>query len=269
MSKSISLIAAGAPASLMQAAASIVAKATGGAVKTAQAASAASAAVVVGQHPPQGVYAAVIRPPAQPEPAYQGVKTTIVRAVLPRVAADKLQLRDAVDVYQAAGIDSTAESEAAAAAFGKAASLAARVAKEEVKVNRVTLVIKAASKYDRLNDIFTKSATKAIEAAGCTCDVVHTSRATNDLIMFPEKFGVVLTNDDPVCENVQLAYGSAVGGVPATYYTEQGGQISGGHSYKTVALALAQELKALGMSAEASKIEAAAQKDPMNVANAI
>lgn len=269
MSKAISLIAAGGPAALMQLADSIVAKATGGAVKTMPAPSATSSAVVVGQQPPPGVFACVLRPPAKPEAAYTGVKTTVIRAVLPRGPLDKLQLRDAVDVYQAAGIDSSAEAEAAAAAFAKAGALAAKVAKEEVKTNRVTLVIKPASKYERLNDLFTKSASKAIEDAGLSCDVMHTSRATNELLLFPEKLGVVLTNDDPVSENVQLAYGSAVGGVPATYHTEQGGHISGGHSCKTIALALAQELKAMGMTAEATKIENAAQKNPLNIAAAI
>lgn len=271
MSKTISLIGGGASAALMQAAASIVAKATGGAVKTAPAAKAsAAAAVVVGQAAPQGVYACVARPPAAPEAAYAGVKTTVVRAVLPRAAADKVQLRDALDVYTASGIDSAAENEAAAAAFTKAATLAARLAKEELKSNRVTLLIKPATKFERLNDAFVKAATKAIEAEGCTVDVSHTGRATNELLMFPEKYGVILTNDDPICENVQYAWGSAVGGgVPLTYHTEAGGKISGGHSYKTVALALAQELRGMGMAAEAAKIEAAAQKDPRNIANAI
>jgi hypothetical protein len=177
-------------------------------------------------------------------------------------------VRDIIDVYPTSGIACDAEVVKAEENFKKAAKVAVEKAKA-IKASRVTLVTKPASKYERLNALFRESATKVIEGAGLSVDVMTTAQASNNLVMFPEKLSVVMVNDDPVCENVQFAYAGVVGGVHTTYYTDAGNKIHGGHSYKSVATALAEELKTLGMKAEAAKIEAAAQKDPRNVAGAI
>lgn len=268
MSKSIAVIAGGAPAALLQAASAIVSKATGGAVKVTQAASAAANAVVVGTAAPRGVYACVAEPSSTASGPYAGVQTVVVRAILPRSAPDTMQVRDIIDVYPTSGIACDAEVVKAEENFKKAAKVAVEKAKA-IKASRVTLVTKPASKYERLNALFRESATKVIEGAGLSVDVMTTAQASNNLVMFPEKLSVVMVNDDPVCENVQFAYAGVVGGVHTTYYTDAGNKIHGGHSYKSVATALAEELKTLGMKAEAAKIEAAAQKDPRNVAGAI
>lgn len=268
MSKSIAIIAAGAPAALLQAASSIVSKATGGAVKVSQAASAAANAVVIGTTAPRGVYACVAEPSSATSGAYAGVQTVVVRAILPRGAPDAMQVRDVVDVYPASGIACEAEVAKAVANYEKAAQVAVEKAKA-IKATRVTLVTKPATKYARLNALFRDSATKVIEAAGLSVDAATTAQASNELVMFPERFSVVLVNDDPISENVQFAYAGVVGGVHTTYYTDAGHKIHGGHSYKSLATALAEELKTLGMKAEAAKIEAAAQKDPRNVVGAL
>lgn len=268
MSKSIAIVAAGAPATLLKAAASIVAKATGGAVATTEAATAAKNSIVVGSETPHGVYASVTRPPNQPNAAYAGIKTTVVRAILPRAERGMVQLRDIVDVYASAGIDCAAESDQAAAAFEKAGKLAAQQAKEH-KLTRVTLVVKQAKKYQHLNALFLRAAGKAVEGAGLSYDVMSTAKAANELVMFPEKLGVVLVNDDPVCENLPGAFAGVTGGAHTTYYTEAGECVPAGAGYKSVALAIAAELEAMGMKAEAAKIVAAAQKSPRDVASAI
>lgn len=210
--------------------------------------------VVVGSGAPQGVVAAVVEPPASPYPAYASVKTTVVRSILPRKPVGVMQLRDAVDVYHGAGIDTTAERKQAEEAFTKAAQISVEKAKKMGATN-ITVVIKPATKYQRLNDLFTHTVTEVIHNAGLNCDVIHTSRAANELLLFPEKFEVVLTNDDPICENVQLAFAGALGGAPSTYYTLAGEQLSGGHSLKSVALATVKELKNMGLTEEAKKVE--------------
>ncbi|KPI85278.1 hypothetical protein ABL78_5668 [Leptomonas seymouri] len=268
MSKSISVIAANAPAALLQAASAIVSKATGGAVKVSQTASASANAVVVGTAAPRGVYACVVEPSSAVSGPYAGVQTVVVRAVLPRSAPDTMQVRDIVDVYPASGIACHEEVTKVEASFKKAAQVAVERAKT-LRATRVALVTKPVSKYARLNALFRESATKVIEDAGLSVEVLTTAQASNDLIMFPERHNVVMLNDDPVCENVQFAYAGVVGGAHTTYYTDAGGKIHGGHSYKSVATALAAELRSLGMKAEAAKIEAAAQKDPRNVVGAL
>lgn len=267
MSKSISVVASGAPAALVQAASAMLASATGRAVKAAHAASAASNAVVIGTQAPRGVYACVAEPPSAASGPYAGIKTTVIRAILPRGAPDAMQVRDIIDVYPASGIACEAETAKAVENYIKAAKLAVEKAKA-LKASRVTLVTKPASKYERLNSLFRETCGKTIEAAGLSVETISTATAANDLVMFPEKMSVVVVNDDPVCENVQYAFAGIVGGVHTTYYTDAGNKIHGGHSYKSVAAALAEELTALGMKAEASKIEAAAKQSPRNAAPA-
>ncbi|CAJ1986930.1 protein of unknown function - conserved [Leishmania donovani] len=268
MSKSIAVIAAGAPAALVQAASAMVSKATGGAVKAMQATSAASNAIVVGMQAPLGVYACVAEPPSTASGPYAGVKTVVVRAILPRRAPDTMQVRDILDVYPASGITCEKETAEAVENFNKAAKVAVEKAKA-MKATRVTLVMKPVTKYERLNGLFRETCTKTIEAAGLSVETSTTAAATNTLIMFPEKMSVVMVSDDPVCENVQYAFAGVVGGVHTTYYTDAGSKIHGGHSYKSVAMALAEELRSLGMKAEAAKVEAAAQKSPRNAAAAM
>lgn len=270
MSNTIAIVAAGAPAALVQSAAAIITKACGAAVKTAPAASLSGVTrcVVVGTDAPRGAVACVAEPPREPSAAYAGVKTVVVRAILPRGAAGAMQVRDVVDVYPASGINCGAEVAQATAGYAKAAQVAVNKAKE-LKVTRVTVVTKPATKYHHLNQLFRDAATKAVEAAGLSVEFVSTAHAANSLTVFPETMGVVLVNDDPVCERVQYAYAGVVGGAYTTYYTEEGKAVHGGHSYKSVALALAEELKALGMKTEASKIEAAARKDPQNIIGAL
>ncbi|EPY22176.1 hypothetical protein STCU_02696 [Strigomonas culicis] len=87
--------------------------------------------------------------------------------------------------------------------------------------------------------------------------------------MFPERVGVVLANDDPVSENLSRAFAGITGGAHSTYYTASGSKLSGGHSHKSIALALAAELRGMGLTAEASKLEAAAAKSPLNIEGAL
>ncbi|EAN98355.1 hypothetical protein C3747_44g141 [Trypanosoma cruzi] len=268
MSKQLFIISAGASAALLQAATAIVDKATAGKLSTTMTSMAEKNAVVVGPETPVGVHTSVTAAPASPDPAYAGVKTVLVRAVLPRASPEKVQLRDALDVFFAAGINMDAEVKAATESFKKSAEVAVANAKA-IGVNRVTLVLKQATKYNNVNELFRKVSTETIEAAGMTTEIQSTSVATNHLIMFPESLGVVLLNDVTSTEKIELAYAGVLGGASRTYHTVSGNKISAGHSFKSVALAVAQELRALGMGSEATKVEAAAAKNPRAVLSSL
>ncbi|ESL08488.1 hypothetical protein TRSC58_03809 [Trypanosoma rangeli SC58] len=261
MSKRLSVVSAGASAALLQAATAIVNKATAGKFSATTASVAEKHAVVVGPETPAGVHTSVTVVPVSPDPAYAGVKTVLVRAVLPRSSPGKVQLRDALDVFTTAGISVDAEVQVATESFKKSAEVAVTNAKA-IGVNRVTLVMKQATKYNNLNDLFRKVATETIEAAGMAAEVQGTAVAANRLLMYPESLGVVLLNDVSSAEKIELAFAGVVGGASRTYHTVSGDKVSAGHSFKSVALAVAQELQALGMGSEAQKLEAAAAKNP-------
>lgn len=213
-------------------------------------------AVVVGTPSPQGVHAAVVEPQCVKgiNPAYSTIKTTVIRSILPRRPPHAIQLRDLLDIYPLSGIDITSEREEAISSFTKAAMIAVEKAKA-LGARHITVIVKPATKYQRLNDFFTKTVSETIQNEGFTFDVKHTSSAVNELLLFPEKFDVVLTNDDPACENVQMAFAGVIGGSPASFYTIDGLQIHGGHSLKSVALAAAKTLRAQGMEDEAGRLE--------------
>nr|CCC95253.1 unnamed protein product [Trypanosoma congolense IL3000] len=269
MSKQLTIVSAGAAAAVLQTASAIVSKVTGGRVQTTTAKEAGRHAVVVGPETPAGVHTAVTEAPKVLRDAiYSDVSTVLVRAVLPRGAPDTVQLRDALDVYASAGIDIKGEVEAATQSFKKSAEIA--VAKAKAKgVQRVVLVIKPVTKHNYINDLFKKVSTEAIEAAGLTTEVFGTSVAANQLIVNPETLGVVLLNDVVAAEHIELAFAGVVGGVSRVYYTADGGKISAGHSFKSVALAVAQELRELGLTSEAEKVQSAALKNPRAVLAAL
>ncbi|ORC88501.1 uncharacterized protein TM35_000161390 [Trypanosoma theileri] len=268
MSKQLSIISAGASAAILESAAAIVKKVTGGKVSTTTATTADRHAVVVGPETPAGIHTVVTAVPAAPFPAYAGVKTVVVRAVLPRSAPDRVQLRDALDVFPAAGISTEAEERAAAESFRRSAAVAVARARA-VNASRVTLVVKQASRYTGVNGVFRRVCEEVVAAAGLSVEVQGTAAATNELVLRPESLGVVLLNDVPATEHVELAAAGIFGGAYRTCHTNTGGSVSAGHSFKSVALAVAAELRALGMQAEAERVEAAAAKNPRAVVAAL
>ncbi|KAH9599846.1 hypothetical protein LSM04_008675 [Trypanosoma melophagium] len=268
MSKQLSIISAGASATILESAAAIVKKVAGGKVTTTAAATADRHAVVVGPETPAGIHTVVTTLPAAPHPAYAGVKTVVVRAVLPRSAPDRVQLRDALDVFPAAGISTEAEERAAADSFRQSATLAVARARA-VGANRVSLVVKQASRYAGVNALFRRVCEEVVSAAGLLVEVQGTATAANELLLRPESLGVVLLNDVPATEQVELAVAGLFGGASRTCHTTTGGTVSAGHSFKSVALAVAAELRALGMQAEAERVEAAAAKNPRAVVAAL
>lgn len=216
----------------------------------------ASNTVVVGNPSPQGVIAAVVEPPCveRINPAYSSIKTTVIRSILPRRPLYGIQLRDLLDIYPASGIEISEERKEAAEAFTKAAKIAVEKAKN-IGASNIAVVVKPATKFQRLNDLFTKTVGEVIQNEGLTFEVIHTSQAANELVLFSEKFDVVLTNDDPVCENVQMAFAGVLGVTPVSFYTVDGNKIHGGHSLKSVAIAAAKTLKSQGMTDEANRLQ--------------
>lgn len=215
----------------------------------------ASNTVVVGNPSPQGVIAAVVEPPCLQHinPAYSSIKTTVIRSILPRRPLHGIQLRDLLDIYPASGIEITEEKEEATKAFTKAAKIAVEKAKS-IGTSNITVVVKPATKFQHLNDLFTKTVGEVIQNEGLTFEVIHTSQAANELVLFSEKFDVVLTNDDPVCENVQMAFAGVLGVTPVSFYTVDGNEIHGGLSLKSVAMAAAKTLRAQEMTDEANRL---------------
>jgi hypothetical protein len=254
MSKSIAVVAVGA-ASLQQLAASLIGKATKGAANAVSASTAASNAVVVGATP-RGAHTAVTCTSPSNGP-YAGVKTTFVRAILPRGADDVLQLRDAVDVLPSAGANADAEAQAAKESYVKSAKIVAELVKN-TRASKVTLVLKQQTKFAENNRIFTEAAKEVLDAQGIHSEIVSTATAANTLVLFPETLGVVFTNDTPSTENVELAFAGLLGGAARRFYTEDGGNAFGGHSSKSVAHAVAQSLRCNGFTAEAKALEDAA-----------
>jgi hypothetical protein len=256
MSKIVSIVAAGAPASLLQFGTALIAKATNSAVSGAVSATVSANAVVVGSETPAGVHTTVTQGAKATNELYAGVKATVVRAVLPG-SQDDLPLRDAVDVLPSAGIASDAENAKAAESYKKSARIALQLAKSS-GASKVTVVIKQASKFTNLNKVFTDAATEVLGTGGVLIDVQATPAAAQQLIMFPESAGVILTNDGTATDNLELAF-AAVLGTSRTFYTDAV-QVSGGHSQKTVAIAVADSLRGLGFAAEAAKIDGAIAK---------
>lgn len=254
MSKSVSILAAGATASLQQFATSLVSKATGTAA--AAAASVDAANIVIGSDAPRGVHTSVVG--GATDALYSGVKTTLVRAILPRGADDSLQLREAVDALPGAGINAESELEAAKASYRKSADIAVQVAKAQNSA-KIVLALKQQTKFANSNRLFQEAAKEAAEAAGISVEVLSTAAATNTLVLFPETVPVVFTNDTVAADNIELAF-AGITGSSRSYYTDKGLIVAAANGNKSVAAAVAQSLKGLGLAAEAKKIEVAAAK---------
>lgn len=253
MSKQLTVVAAGASAGLQAFASSLLGKV---AVKAVPSEVVTANAVVIGSESPAGAHTCVTSGTAAAGP-YAGITTVLVRAVLPKGDAHNLPLRDAVDILPSTGIDATAEIQAARASFAQSAKVAAEIAAKAGE-KKVTLVVKQQSKYAQLNDIFAQVAKEVIEdGAGIATEIVGSAQATNTLVMFPEGLGVVFTADTPAAESIEQAFAGIAGGLVRTYHAGSG-VAAAGHSTKTVAKACAASLKALGLTAEAGKIEAAA-----------
>lgn len=254
MSKTVSVVAAGAAASLQQFAASVISK-VGATAATASSADAVNA-VIVGSEAPRGVHTSVTK--GATDTIYAGVKTTIVRAILPRGADDSLQLRDAVDILPSSGINADSEFDAAVASYKKSAAIAVEAAKAQ-KASKISIVLKQQTKFAENNRVFQQAAKEVVEAAGIHCEVLTTAAATNALLLFPETLSVVLTNDTPAADNIEQAF-AGVTGSSRVFYTDKNTQVPAGHSTKTVATAVAETLKGLGLATEAKKIESAVAK---------
>lgn len=254
MSKSVSILAAGATASLQQFASTLISKTTGSAAVAA--ASADVANIAIGSDAPRGVHTSVVANPT--DALYSKVNATLVRAVLPRGAEDSLQLRDAIDVLPGAGINADAEIESAKASFRKSAAIAVQFAKAQ-KAGKLVLAIKQQTKFSNSNALFQEAAKEVAEAAGLSVEVVSTAVATNTLVLFPETVQVVFTNDNATTDNLELAFAGVTGG-SRTLYTEGGAKIAAAHGNKGVAVAVAETLKGLGLVNEAKKIESAVAK---------
>jgi hypothetical protein len=256
MSKTVSIVAAGASASLLQFGASLISKATNNAVQSQTAAAVSANAVVVGSETPAGVHTTVTQAAKATNELYAGTKGVVVRAVLPGGAED-LPLRDAVDILPGAGIAADAEFAKAADSYKKSAKVAAQLAKAAGS-SKVTLVLKQATKYANLNKIFTEAAQEVFSGSGIAFDVQNTAAVTNQLTLFPETAGVFFTNDNVATDNVELAFASLTG-TSRTFYTDSA-SVVGGHSQKTVAVAVADTLRAIGFAGEAAKIDGAISK---------
>jgi hypothetical protein len=237
-------------------ASALVAKATNNAVAVASTASAAAGAVAIGEAP-KNAHTVVVAaaPTAGP---YAGAKVTFVRALLPD--AEGIAARDALDVFASSGISSEAEVAAAKKAFAESAKIAVAAAKGQG--NKVTVLVKQASKLEVVNTTFQESITEAAEQAGVSVEFVDSATVTNQLIMFPEQVGVVATADTAAADVVETAV-SGLFNAAKTYVTPAG-NVAGGAGVNSVATAVAEALKAQGFVNEARKITDAVAKAATN-----
>ncbi len=258
MSRSIGLVA-GAAAPLQAFAASLLAKATNNTVTLATADAPAGVSLVLGGAAPKDAHTAVIT--ASPaKGAYAGAKLTFARSVLPRGADDTLALRDAVDVYADANIDNAAEVAQAKQSVAHTAKLLVAAAK--AKGSKLTVLVKQQSKFEQVNSVFAQSVTETAEAAGVAVEFVPSAVALNQLVVFPEQLGVVASADTPRADVVELAL-SGLYSAPRVYIRAAGGKAPAGHSPLTVALAVAEALKEIGLTAESKKVADAALAKPV------
>eukprot|EP01098_Paradermamoeba_levis_P010292 TRINITY_DN4324_c0_g15_i1.p1 TRINITY_DN4324_c0_g15~~TRINITY_DN4324_c0_g15_i1.p1 ORF type:complete len:271 (+),score=52.58 TRINITY_DN4324_c0_g15_i1:71-883(+) len=256
MSRRIALVASGS-ATLQNFGASVLGKATGNAVSLAPGAVDASAVGIAIAQTPADAHTVVTRGNAGANAAlYKDVKTLFVRAVLP-APADSLALRDLVDVYASSGIKAEAEVATVKASFAKTADLAVSLAK--ANGNKITVFVKQASKHEQLNTLFKDAIESASSANGVAVEYLSSAHAANALIMAPETLGVVAAADTPSAENAEQAFSGLLGGVSRTFYTDAG-KVAGAHSHNSVAHAVAESLRSLGLTAEAKKIDAALAK---------
>ena len=264
MSHSIALVSCGGTAALQQFATTLVGKATNNAVKLAAAAPVGGAiAVAVGAAAPANVHTAVVKPTADSTcPLYGGVKTVLIRAVLPS-EADKLALKDAVDVLPASGIQCAAEHTAATESFKLTAAAALQAAKAQ-NATKVTALVKQVSKYDQINGLFEKAFGEVFENSGIYVDFQNSAQVANTLVMFPETLGVVVTADTATAEVVEGMYAGIMGGVATSYLGHNAETIASGNSANSIAYAVASALQAQGLTAEAKKVTAAIAKSSPN-----
>uniref|UniRef100_A0A7S1W7I6 Uncharacterized protein n=1 Tax=Neobodo designis TaxID=312471 RepID=A0A7S1W7I6_NEODS len=255
MSRSITLAAAGC--SKMQSfATTLLGKATGNAVALAPGAAAGAAAAIAIGEAPAGAHTVVTTAPEAKPALYKDSNVAFVRAVLP-AAADQLPLRDLVDVYPASGIPCDAEIAQVKASFAKTAQTAVDLAKKNG--NKLTVLVKQATKHARINELFEEAITEASAGSGVAVDFVGSAQVSNTLIMFPETLGVVAAADTASAENAEAMYAGLVGGVNRTFVGDDV-SVAGGSSPNSVAYACAAALRNIGMGSEAKKIEAAIAK---------
>jgi hypothetical protein len=255
MSRNIVLAATGC--SKMQSFASaILGKATGNAVALAPGVAAGSAAAIAICEAPTFTHS-VVTVASENKPAlYKDSNVAFVRAVLP-AAADQLPLRDLVDVYPASGIPCDAEIAQVKESFAKTARVAVDLAKKHG--NKMTVLVKQATKHARVNELFEEAINEASAGSGVAVEFVGSAQVANTLVMFPETLGVVAAADTASAENVERMYAGLVGGVSRTFVGD-GVSVSAGDSPNSVAYACAAALRNLGMGNEAKKIEAAIVK---------
>jgi hypothetical protein len=251
-------VVAGSSASLQSFASSLLSKATKNAVAFGGASESVSVALGASAIP-KDAHTVVVNAANGTSGAYAGVKVTFVRSVLPRTAEDQLQLRDALDVFASSGIPNAAEIATAKASINETAKIAVAAAKASGN-GKLTLLVKQVSKFDQVNAVFQQSIEEAAKTAGVAVDVVDSATATNKLVMFPESLGVVATADTASADNVELAL-SGLYATTRVFHRAGGAKtIPAGHSPATAALAVAEALKELGLTAEAKKISEAAAK---------
>lgn len=247
-------VVAGSASNLQSFAASVLSKATKNAVALGGASE--SVSIALGANAvPKDAHTSVVTAAATSGP-YAGAKVSFFRSVLPRGADDQLALRDALDVFASSGIDNSAEITAAKNSVVATAQAAVNAAK--ANGGKLTLLVKQVSKFDQVNNVFAEAVEQAAQKAGVSVEVVDSATATNNLIMFPERTPVVAAADTASADNIELALSGLYGA--SRTYLRASGKVAAGHSPATVALAVAEALKELGLSAEAKKVADAAAK---------
>jgi len=240
-------VVAGSSASLQSFASSVLAKATKNAVALGGASESVSVALGASAIP-KDAHTCVINTS----------NFTFVRSVLPRGSEDQLQLRDALDVFPSSGINNAQEVAAAKAELNQTAKVAVAAAKSNG--NKLTLLVKQVSKFENVNALFQQCIEEAAQSAGVAVEIVDSATATNNLIMFPEKVGVIATADTASADNIELAL-SGLYSTSRVFHRAGGAKtIPAGHSPATAAVAVAEALKELGLTSEANKVAEAAKK---------
>jgi hypothetical protein len=191
---------------------------------------------------------------------YSGAKTTVIRA-LAGCDGGAIALRDKVDIFPANGINAQAEDEKVLANFKKSVEYAVAEAKRR-GVAKVTVSVKPVTKFKRVNALMSDAARDVSAGSGVSVEFQNAQTVHNNIIMFPENLGVVISADTPAAEVLEDLQQGIQGGAFAVprVYTNGSQAVARADGVASAVAGLVEVLKASGNAADAAKLQSALGK---------
>eukprot|EP01064_Diplonema_japonicum_P011721 TRINITY_DN1916_c0_g1_i4.p1 TRINITY_DN1916_c0_g1~~TRINITY_DN1916_c0_g1_i4.p1 ORF type:complete len:301 (+),score=117.58 TRINITY_DN1916_c0_g1_i4:102-1004(+) len=201
-----------------------------------------------------------------PDATYNDADFSVVRS-LGVATADAVPVTEKVDKFAKLGIDTSSDVELLRANIAKTVQAAIELA-AETGASRITVFQKPQSAFKEHNTLFVNTVKEAAEKAEVSVEVVNSQQLSNAAVMFSKNLGVIVAPDYSASSNFEnLASGIAGGaGMASETHKSDNATIftssSMGSSSNPTGLLIAatQALKAMGLAAEAGKVQAALEK---------